>query len=250
VEILHFVQDDNPLCISSIVLKAYSRRLIKRLGRSQLVQTLTVRILSFYIRLVQITSTWDTVGKEYPAQLRASNQPFIVCFWHKRILLMPTAWRPFRPHPLSMLNSRHRDGFLIARTTELHGIGSIKGSAQNPDKAKDKGGGMALRQMLRAIKDGQCVGITPDGPRGPAQKVQGGILTLAMMAGVPILPVTVATSRYKTLRTWDSFCLNLPFSRGKIVWGAPLYFAKGTEMTDAAAQLEQAMAVIEQEAAL
>ena len=41
-----------------------------------------------------------------------------------------------------------------------------------------------------------------------------GIVNVARLARVPILPLTYATSRRRVLATWDRFHLALPFGRG------------------------------------
>src|SRR5262249_1086726 len=82
-----------------------------------------------------------------------------------------------------------------------------------------KGGPAALRAMVRQLRQGESVGITPDGPNGPAMRASAGIVGVARLAGVPILPMTYATSRRRILQTWDRFHLPLPFSRGVFLSG-------------------------------
>jgi lysophospholipid acyltransferase (LPLAT)-like uncharacterized protein len=79
--------------------------------------------------------------------------------------------------------------------------------------------------MLKRLADGEWVGITPDGPRGPAMVASSGIVTIARLARVPIVPVTYATSRRRVLDTWDRFYLPLPFGRGLYLWGEPIEIA-------------------------
>jgi lysophospholipid acyltransferase (LPLAT)-like uncharacterized protein len=52
-----------------------------------------------------------------------------------------------------------------------------------------------------------------------------GIVNIARLAGVPIFPVTYATSRRRMLATWDRFHLALPFGRGVYLWGEPIEIA-------------------------
>ena len=39
--------------------------------------------------------------------------------------------------------------------------------------------------MLKRLEAGDCVGITPDGPRGPAMVASSGVVNVARLAGVP-----------------------------------------------------------------
>jgi hypothetical protein len=65
------------------------------------------------------------------------------------------------------------------------------------------------------------VAITPDGPRGPAYKVQEGIIDLAQLTGCPIIPMSNYTRRKITCRSWDRFQIPLPFARCELRWGHP-----------------------------
>ena len=48
---------------------------------------------------------------------------------------------------------------------------------------------------------------------------------MARLAGVPIVPLTFATSRRRVLATWDRFHLALPFGRGVYLFGEPVEIA-------------------------
>ena len=136
--------------------------------------------------------------------------------------MMPLAWHGLTP--FHMLISAHRDGRIIAGAMTYFGIETIAGSTS-------RGGSSALREILKRLKDGGCVGITPDGPRGPAMTVSVGIVNIARLAGVPIVPVTYATSRRRELATWDRFHLALPFGRGVFLFGEPIEIAATLDET-------------------
>lgn len=46
---------------------------------------------------------------------------------------------------------------------------------------------------------------------------------LAALSGVPVLPVAAHTSRARVLGSWDRMVLPLPFGRGAIVCGEPIW---------------------------
>ena len=167
-----------------------------------------------YISLIYKTGKWEVIGEDIPNKYWQEGKPFILAFWHGRILLMPYSWR--RDIPIHMLISQHRDGLLIANTVAHFGINTIAGSTS-------KGGSAALRAMLKRLKAGDCVGITPDGPRGPRMRATYGIVQVAKMAGVPIIPATFATEKGRNLGSWDRFLLAWPFSKGVFVWGRPIF---------------------------
>ena len=196
------------------------RKLSKRILGSAAVQSVVCLIVSLYIRLVHVTGRWQVVRGEIPAAFWDANKPFILAFWHGRLLIMPYAWRHNnrRIHKLRdiyMLISAHRDGQLIARTIGHLGIHSVEGSSS-------KGGAMALRRMMEILASGAYVGVTPDGPRGPRQRVSGGLVALARLSGVPVIPATISVTRWRMLASWDRFIIAWPFCRGVFAWGEPI----------------------------
>src|SRR5439155_20611141 len=85
-----------------------------------------------------------------------------------------------------------------------------------------RGGLGALRTMLKRLEDGECVGITPDGPRGPAMRASSGIVNTARLSQSPVVPIVFATSRRRVLGSWDRFHFPLPFRLGGFLWGEPI----------------------------
>jgi lysophospholipid acyltransferase (LPLAT)-like uncharacterized protein len=185
----------------------------RRLLRSDRLRRLLCWGIYHYIRFVFATNRWQVEGGDAAQRLRAEGRAFILAFWHGRLLMIPMAWR--RLAPMHMLISAHRDGRIIADAVTYFGVSSIAGSTR-------RGGSTAVRRMLRYLEAGDCVGITPDGPRGPAMTASLGIVDLARLAQVPILPITYATSRRRLLDSWDRFHLALPFGRGVFLWGEPI----------------------------
>ena len=199
---------------------------LSRLLQTNLVRTSLCWTAANLIRAVWFTGEWRSVNASIPEGFWDRNEPFILAFWHGRLMMMPYCWRQGRG--MNMLISQHRDGELIARTIGHFGLGTVRGSSARPGK-QDKGGGGALRAMIRQLSRGEYVGITPDGPRGPNQQVSGGILTVAQLSGAPILPVSFATTRRVHARSWDRFLIALPFSRGVFVCGTPHYVPRDAD---------------------
>ncbi len=186
--------------------------------------------VALYIRFVHLTSRWSVRGGEAPRQLWAKGEPFILAFWHGRLLMMPYCWD--RRVRINMLISSHSDGRLIAETVTHFGIATVAGSSS-------KGGRAALRAIVKSLKAGECVGFTPDGPRGPRMRASAGLVNAARLAGVAILPCTYAVARRRVLASWDGFVLALPFSRGTFLWGEPIRVAPtaGAQALEAARRL-------------
>ncbi len=186
-----------------------------------------------YIWLVRATSRLQIVGAEHPQRLWDADTPFILAFWHGRLLMMPYSWP--RPRPMRVLISQHIDGRLISGTLRHFAIDNIAGSS-------NRGGAAALVAIVKSLKrERVSVAISPDGPRGPRMRVSLGIIQAARLSGAPILPCMHATSRRKRLNSWDRFILSLPFARSVFVWGEPIYIPR--EADDA--QLEALRADLE-----
>ena len=185
----------------------------KRLRRSDWVVATVCWVIHLYTRLVYGTGRWSVIGWDYPARLLAEKRSFVVTFWHGRLLMMPMVWK--RAGPLHMLISAHPDGRIIAGAVSYFGIDWVKGSSSD-------GGLAALRQMVKLLRGGACVGITPDGPHGPYMRASEGAVAVARLARVPIIPLTYATARRRILRTWDRFHLPIPPTPGIFIWGEPI----------------------------
>lgn len=208
----------------------------KRILRSAAVQRLAGWAIAQYIRLVWATGRWRTVGAERPAAYWERGEVFIAAFWHGRLLMMPCGWP--RGVPMRMLISQHPDGELIARTIGHFGLGTVRGSTRRPEKAKEKGGAAALRAIVKHLKEGRCVGITPDGPRGPRMRASEGVATIARLSGAHVLPAAFAAAPRRLLATWDRFLLPFPFGRGVFVWGEPLAIGKDEDEEEARRRIE------------
>jgi lysophospholipid acyltransferase (LPLAT)-like uncharacterized protein len=185
----------------------------KKILRSDVATAAACFIGALYIRLVRWTGRWRIEGEDIPESFCKAGKPFILSFWHGRLMMMPYCWR--EAALTNVLTSSHRDGRLISRTVKHFNIDSVEGSTS-------KGGAQATRRLIKLLREGDIVGITPDGPRGPRMRVSEGIVALARLSGAPILPATYSASRRRIMGSWDRFVLALPFSRGVFLWGDPI----------------------------
>jgi lysophospholipid acyltransferase (LPLAT)-like uncharacterized protein len=193
-----------------------TRKSIKAFLQECCVRKWVARILSWWIRFVFATGRWSTIGQEIPESYYRSGRPFIVCFWHNRLVMAPCAW--VRNQPLFVLISSHPDAQLISSVIGFFDIESVRGSST-------RDGQTALIEMIRLLRQGKYVGITPDGPRGPRYKAHAGVEMLSRLAKVDIIPFTYSTKKCLTLRSWDRLRIALPFTRGIFAWGDPISHA-------------------------
>ncbi|MEO6192874.1 MAG: lysophospholipid acyltransferase family protein [Thermoanaerobaculia bacterium] len=188
-----------------------------------------------FIRGLRATVRLRHHGDERIREWERRGDPFILAFWHRHLLLMPYAYHGQR---ISVLVSQSKDGELIARTVARLGIDSSRGSSS-------RGGIAGMRSLLRKAADGWDIAFTPDGPRGPLREVQPGVILAAASTGLPILPVAIAASRAKLLRSWDRFMIPLPFSTVHIVYGEPLAVERRGDLEAAAAELKRRLEAAE-----
>ena len=157
-------------------------------------------------------STWRLKLEDSSDALDAiGNRQAIFSLWHNCLLLVPPVYRKYflarQPHRrLAGLVSASKDGAILARVMENHGIQPVYGSSS-------RRGAQALRELATWANRGYDFAITPDGPRGPRYIVQPGVIMLAQITGLPIVPVSAAVGWKKEFSSWDAFKLPLPFAR-------------------------------------
>ncbi|MGX9966785.1 lysophospholipid acyltransferase family protein [Roseomonas sp. F4] len=196
--------------------------MMRKLIRHPAVQGGLARLLGLYLSLVVRTTRWQLLGAEPAMALVAQGQPLILAFWHERLPLVPALFplaRAAEPRAAALrprvLVSRHRDGRFIGAAVARFGVEMIYGSSR-------RGGAPALVGLLRALRQGHPVIITPDGPRGPRRQAAPGVAQLAAVSGVAVVPVGAASTAHRRLGSWDRMMLPLPFGRGVLVCGAPI----------------------------
>ncbi|HSP17832.1 MAG TPA: DUF374 domain-containing protein [Thermoanaerobaculia bacterium] len=115
-----------------------------------------------------------------------ANVPqYIIAFWHSHLLMM---LHSRYKRPISVLISQSRDGEIIARVFDYYGVESSRGSST-------RGGTAALRDLIRAARDGRNIVFTPDGPKGPARVAKEGVVVAAQATGLPIIPIAFAAKK-------------------------------------------------------
>ena len=178
---------------------------------------------------MKYTTRWSIEHSERVEPIIKGGKGVIALTWHSRFLMLTSAWKKSyqKPH---VLISRSRDGNVVAHAAQFLGLDTIRGSSKKA--AKDKGGAKAGQDIVEAIENNGCVVITPDGPRGPYQRIVQGPIRLARLTGAPLMPCAFAIKNRKQLGTWDKLIMPFPFGRGKIIWGTPVYIPADADEAD------------------
>lgn len=207
-------------------------QLLKRIVSSQPVQWMISAVGAGYVLVIKWTGPTDRPPP--PA-----GGPFIIAMWHGRLALLHHLRHGGKP--LVALISTHRDGQLISKCAWWFDMGTVAGSSS-------RGGMRAVRELIRLAKAGHSLFITPDGPRGPRMQVNEGIIDIARLTGLPILPASISVSRGRFLNSWDRFLVPVPFSRTAIRWGEVIHVDRDVDTAEASARLAAALTAAQQAA--
>ena|SRR5882672_2055092 len=172
-----------------------------------------LRAFWFTCRIVHVE------GRAHIEERMLRRDPAVICYWHRHQLF---CWRYLR----LLIDRGARIGWLISASVDGHvpsemarrmGGGIVfRGSSTS-------GGSDALRTMCKAIaRDHVSPATTPDGPSGPRSVFKPGIVKLAQLAAVPLIPMSYYADRAWVLRTWDRFVIPKPFCRIVIAAGEPI----------------------------
>ena len=170
------------------------------------------------LRTWLMTLRWRIMGGFHDRVAHRHAGPVLWAFWHSQLLFPAFIGRD---RGIRILISRHRDGEFIARVAKGLGYNPVRGSTSS-------GGAEALIDLVRE-SGGRDVAITPDGPRGPREVVQPGVITLAQQTGMPIMPVAAAAWPRKRLGSWDGFVVPAPFACAAITIGEIIRVPPGAD---------------------
>ena len=192
-------------------------RVIKRFSKTHIGQKLIGFLFYSITSLISRSIRWEYLVQNEKSNIFNSNKEYIFCCWHNKLFLGPHLLP--RNRVINALQSSHSDGMVTSLAFKYLGMNVILGSSK-------KGGMQAFRKMVKCIKLGESVAITPDGPKGPKEKVKEGIIKLAQITETSIIPLVWTTNKFKLMNSWDNFVLPYPFSKGVYSFGKPIYVKK------------------------
>ena len=142
-----------------------------------------------------------------------------------------------------VLISASNDGEVIAEAAKVLNIKSVRGSS-------GRRGAAASLELINKIKEGNSAAIMFDGPRGPRGKVKEGIINIAKLTGVPIIPVywTSKDRTFLKLPTWDEFRVPIGFCKSIALYGKPVYIPLNItkeEIKEKCIEIEEAVKKLE-----
>ncbi len=146
--------------------------------------------------------------------------PAIYCVWHNRLALCMKIYHDHvmprnQTAGLAAMVSASKDGAFLAGILECFKVQPVRGSSS-------RRGPQALLELTTWAERGYDLAITPDGPRGPCYVVQEGVMSLAQVTGLPILPASYDLNWKLRCGSWDRFQIPLPFARCEVVIERPI----------------------------
>lgn len=190
------------------------------------------------VRLLGVTLRLRVSGIEPLLPYWSAGRPLIYAMWHGRILMVPWLNARLRrtrgARAPRVLASRSADGELVARFVRRFGLAVVRGSSS-------RGGAAALRGLVAALETSEDVAVVPDGPRGPRERAQVGVVALAALSGAPVVPLAFAARPARRLATWDRFLVPAPFARAAAVFGTPLSVPRDADREGMRAEVERAL---------
>ncbi len=198
-------------------VKTKIKQLLRKIFYNFLIQEVLAWLIMLYIELVFLTSRKKILNNKIINDSINVRSPLIIAFWHNRLVMIPAmAKRIKNSYPnynFMTLASRHGDGRIVGRVMQKFSLISILGSTKDGRKSSRGIDFSSMRQILDGLKRGYSLGITPDGPRGPNQKINGDIVNIARIANAKIIAVSYSSSNFIIFNSWDRFKLPLPFGK-------------------------------------
>jgi lysophospholipid acyltransferase (LPLAT)-like uncharacterized protein len=185
------------------------KTLRRRIEQSAFAAWAPAMLIGCYLRFVNRTTHWQGEGVEALRQDLAQG-PVLLVLWHQHLLMAPAHW-PLGDGPLTSIHDASPIGRAAAALQRHFGLQPMKIERHASNLR-------ASREVLRRTRAGTSIGITADGPRGPAFAVKDAPLDWARAVGCPVHTYAFSHSRQRELSTWDNMVLPRPFGRGRFVF--------------------------------
>jgi len=177
------------------------------------------KVLFVWFWALALLSPRVVVGRNRVEGLLAQGMPIAyACLHGDSVPLLSAHLR----EPLAVLVSGSKDGVMASGLLRRLGLAVATGSTS-------AGGARGLRRLFRLSESGRRAVVTVDGPRGPAGEVAPGIIALAQLGHLWVIPVVASCRNGFRLSSWDRARLPMPWSQTVVVYGRPFRVARGAD---------------------
>jgi lysophospholipid acyltransferase (LPLAT)-like uncharacterized protein len=177
-----------------------------------LIQNLGIRILPTILNLLAKTLR---VSVENEESLKSGN--CVLMFWHGKMLV---GWLLVKDKNFFGVVSQSKDGEILSRLLQKWNYKLIRGSSSKDSKE-------VMNQMVESLKNGFSIALTPDGPRGPREKMKIGGLIAAVRSSSPVVLCGIHYEKKFVFNSWDKFEMPKPFSKVLVRLSDKKFFSAG-----------------------
>ncbi|WP_342077067.1 DUF374 domain-containing protein [Yoonia sp. SS1-5] len=181
----------------------------KRLEKSKTLAWILGFVARCYFGLCYRTTRWDIQGLD-ALKAALADGPIILVVWHSRLLMGPFHW-PVKDGQLSSIHTSSPIGRVVGAMQRQQGLQPFEMREKRSNRATS-------RQIMKQVKEGTSIGITADGPEGPALIMKDPPIDWARATGRPVFSYAFATQRAKRVDSWDRMLVPLPFTKGSVVF--------------------------------
>ncbi len=183
-------------------------------------------LITFIVWLLGRSIRFRIIGREQIDEF-LGKEGFIINTWHGQQLI---GFYFFRGCGYYILSSLHRDGEISSSIMRRFGWKIIRGSST-------RGGVRSLIELMRVLRQGAGMAITPDA-QGPIYHIEPGGIYLSQKTGAPLIPLAFVFDRkWVAEEAWDKFVIPKPFARCVAYFGEPIKVT--AELTDENLEIEK-----------
>ena len=190
--------------------------MLKRLSKNNFFLNLFANLVFLSIWIIKSTSNWKGENEQLIEKELTKKKTLIVLIWHHQLMGSTFSWK-FKPK-LRPIATSHRDGQLSTLVQKKFGLDPLLRKKDNPT--------FLIKNISKAVQNGDCIYITPDAPHGPPKKINTNIFKLCQKFDLNIAILSFHTNRYFRINSWDKLKIPLPFSKGIYLWGNEIIQSK------------------------
>ena len=193
--------------------------MLKRLSKNNFFLNIFANLVFLSLWIIKNTSKWDGVNEEIIEKELIKKKSLIVLIWHHQLMGSTFSWK-FKPK-LRPIATSHRDGQLSTLVQKKFGLDPLLRKKNNPT--------YLIKNISKAVQNGDCIYITPDAPHGPPKKINTSIFKLCQKFNLNVAILSFHTNKYFRINSWDKLKIPLPFSKGIYLWGNKIIQSKDFE---------------------
>ncbi|WP_239495955.1 lysophospholipid acyltransferase family protein [Yoonia maritima] len=181
----------------------------RRIEKSEWLAARIAGLIGGYLSLCNRRIIWKAKGLD-DLQAALQDGPVLLVMWHSRSVMGALHW-PVTDGPLSSLHDSSPVGRVSGALQRRVGLRPMQMSRKRSNRS-------ASREVLKRVKEGVSIGMTGDGPLGPALEVKDAPLDWAKTTGMPVFCYAYSVSKGRRLNSWDKMLVPHPYGQGAYVF--------------------------------